>query len=97
MQPSISPEAQPNMWPRGDGTHRRAPNGTHRRNQLGLRAKCSRNKSSRCSLTFQPLRFVHELVFHVGMQVGSGEATARIRGTGWHWRSWLESESAFLL
>jgi hypothetical protein len=44
-----SPEARAKHMPRGDGTHRRARNGTHRSNQLGLRAKCSRNKSSRCS------------------------------------------------
>ena len=33
------------------------------------------------------LRFDHELVSRVGMQAGSGKATAHIRGTGWRWRN----------
>ena len=79
----------PNMWPRGDGTHRRAQNGTHRDNQLGLRARCSRTKSSRCSRTFQTLQFDHELGSRVGMQAESGKAIAHIRGIGSRWRNSL--------
>ena len=78
-----------NMWPRGDGTHKRARNGMHRGNQLGLRANCSRNKSSRYLRTFQHLRFGHGLEFPAGTRVGFVKATARIHGTGWRWRNWL--------
>jgi hypothetical protein len=55
----------------------------------GLRATCSRDKSSRCSRAFQPLLFDHDLVSRVGMQGKSGRVTPLIHGTGWRWRSWL--------
>ncbi len=80
-----------NMWPRGDGTHKRARNGMHRGNQLGLRANCSRNKSSRYLRIFQQLRFDHESASRVGMQARSGKATAPTRGIGRRWRNWLVS------
>src|SRR6266852_5309210 len=76
----------PNMWPPGDGTQRHALPGTTQNNRLGLRAKRSRNKSNRCSRTFQPLRFVHDLVSHVGTLVKSDKVTDRIRDTGRHWQ-----------
>lgn len=76
-------------WPRGDDTLRHTRHGTHRGNQLGSRAKCSRNKFSRCLLIFPHLRFDHALASRVGMQAGSGKTTSRIRGIGRHWRDWL--------
>jgi hypothetical protein len=83
------PKLVRNMGPRVDDTHMRARHGTHRRNQLGLRAKYSHKKSSRCSRTFQHLLFDHELVFRVGMRARSDNGTARIHGTGRRWESWL--------
>jgi hypothetical protein len=83
-----SRELVPSMSLRVDDTHRRARRGTHRRSQLGLQVKCSRNESNHCSRTFPPLRFDHELVSRVGMQVESGEAIAHIRGIGRRWDSW---------
>src|SRR5271169_143097 len=77
----------PDMPPRGDGTHRRARHGTHPANQLGSPAPCFRERSNRCSRAFQHRRFDHELVSRVGTRARSGKATARIRGTGWRWRS----------
>jgi hypothetical protein len=71
--------------PRGDDTHRRARNGTHRNNQPGSRAKCSRNKSNRCSRAFQHLLFDHGLEYPAGTPAAFVRATARIHDTGWHW------------
>lgn len=73
----------------GDGTHKHARHGTHRGNPLGLPAKSSQNKSSRCSRTFQPRLFDCKLVYRVGMQARFGTATVRIRDTGRRWRNWL--------
>jgi hypothetical protein len=77
-------------WPPVDSTQRHARHGMPRSNQLGLRARCSHNKSSRCSRAFQHLRFDHELVSLAGMQAGFGKATSLIHGTGWRWRNSLE-------
>jgi hypothetical protein len=83
----------PNTWLRGDGTQLRARNGTHRGNPPGSHLKYSRNKSSRCSLTFQHLRFDHGLMSRAGTQARFGKATARIPGTGRRWRNSLASRS----
>jgi hypothetical protein len=77
-----------NMWLRVDGTLRNARHGTNRGNHLGLRAKCSRNKSSRCLKIFQPLRFDHVSVSRAGTQARSGKATVHIHGTGRRWPTW---------
>ena len=82
----------PNTWPRVDDTHRHAWNGTHRDNQLGLPAKCSRNKPCHSLRIFQPLRFDHELMCRAGMRARSGTATARIRGIGRRWQNLRESQ-----
>ncbi len=60
---------------------------THRCNRPGLRARCSRDKSSRCSRAFQHPRFVHGSEFPVVTRVAFAKATARIHGIGKRWRS----------
>src|ERR1039458_8626155 len=52
-------------------------------------AKCSRNKSNRCSRTFQHLRFDHESASRVGTRAESGKAIAHIQGIGSRWRNSL--------
>jgi hypothetical protein len=84
----------PNMWHRGDGTHRHVRHGTHRSNQLGLRAKYSRNESSRYSRVFQHQPFDHGLEFPAGTRAGFAKATVRIHGTGWRWRDLLAFQRA---
>jgi hypothetical protein len=49
------------------------------------------NKSRRCSLKFPHLRFDLGLEFPAGTRAAFVRATARIRGTGWRWRSWRVS------
>jgi hypothetical protein len=67
------------------------------RQPLGLQTKCSRNKSSLCLRTFQPLRFDHGLVSRVGTRAKSGKATARIRDVVKRWRGywalWCDRDS----
>src|SRR5664279_875011 len=70
---------------------RSPPHGTNRGSQLGLRAKCSRNKFAHCSLTFQRLLFDRESVSRVGMQARSGEVISRIRDIGRRSHSWRAS------
>ena len=82
VQMGLARKRAQNMLLRGDGKHGHARLGTNRRYQLGSRAKCSRNKSSRYSHTFQRLLFDHELASRAGTRVGFAKATAHILGTG---------------
>jgi hypothetical protein len=74
-----------NMWPLGDGTHRRAQHGTHRSNQLGSRLRFIPRRFSPCSPGFRPLLFEHGSEFPAGMPTKFGAATARIHDTGRRW------------
>jgi len=84
----------PNTWLLGNATLRHALNGMLRRSQLGLRARCLRNKSSHFSSTFPHLQFDPWSASRVGTLVKSGAATARIRDTGWRSQRWLTSRRA---
>jgi hypothetical protein len=90
-QRHAAPKLVQNTWPLGDGTQKQFLHGTNQCNPLGLPAKCSSNKSSRCSLAFQHPRFVHRSTFLAGTRLGFAKATARIRDIGLRWLVWLGS------